>query len=129
MALRDDVVTLLNTLDGVLEGASIFGSSEAERGWFVDGRQIAHFVADDAVEIRLTKAGIAALRERLKADPRVVLRKAGSDWLTVRFEAAADLDLVRELAGAAALAHRPAEGAVTKLPPAGANLDRRRRFH
>jgi hypothetical protein len=59
----------------------------------------------------------------------VTLRASPSDWLTVEFGTAADEVFVLELAEIAAAAHRPAGAAAGLLPPTGAALARRRRFH
>jgi hypothetical protein len=119
----------LRDIDAVDEGSSIFSEDEAVPGYFVDGKQIAHFYAPDVVEIRLTKALIRADRERLKADTRVELRKNSSDWLKVRFKTSADLAFIVDLVEAASAAHRPVSGRPPRPPPSGAELARRRRFH
>jgi hypothetical protein len=66
------------------EGSSIFSKDDRAPGYFVDGKQIAHFFAPDFVEVRLAKTRIRAERDLLKADSRVELRKNASDWLKVR---------------------------------------------
>ena len=119
----------LRDIDSVDEGSSIFSEDDNATGYFVDGKQIAHFRAPDVIEIRLTKALIRADRQMLKTDGRVELRKNSSDWLTVRFVAAADLDFIEDLVRAAAGAHLPASGRPPRPPPSGAELARRRRFH
>jgi hypothetical protein len=52
-------------------------------GYWVDGREIAHFESDDMLDLRLTRSVIREHRDTLKADPRVQLR-GGSDWVTVQ---------------------------------------------
>ena len=119
----------LRDIDAVDEGSSIFSEDDAAPGYFVNGKQIAHFSAPDVVEIRLTKALIRAERERLRADARVELRKNSSDWLKVRLRTKTDLDFIENLVRAAVAAHLPASGTPPRPPPSGADLARRRRFH
>jgi hypothetical protein len=118
----------LLAIEGVFEGASIFASTDDERAYFANGKQIANFMDDETFEVRLTRPVIAAHRSRLKSDPGIVL-KSGSDWVRIRLGGDHDVDLIAELAGLAAAAHRPPPGVAPKLPPAGADLARRRRFH
>ena len=113
-------------IQGVIESPGIFAEDDA---FWVNGREIAHFHGDDAVELRLTRQAISAQRKRLKEEPRVELRAASSDWISVRFSSARDVTLVLELAEIAANAHRPPPGVAAKPPPTGAALERRRRFH
>ena len=110
----------------MMPGDSVF--SEGEALW-VNAKQVAHFIAPDALELRLTRPLISEHRARLKADPRVELRRSASDWIVLHFESGADVALIVELARLAAAAHQPANGAPPKRPPAGADLERRRRFH
>ena len=111
------------------------GTEEGENSWgdglalWVNAKQVANFTAEDVVELRLTKAMKRTLKARLIADERVHFRGASSHWLSVRFEKAADVDFVAELAGLAAVAHLPADGTAPKPPPTGAAMERRKRFH
>ena len=116
----------LGRIAGMLEGASVFSSG---RAYWVNGKQVAHFIEDGRIELRLTKPVIRELRAALKADERVELRISASDWVVVRVCSAQDAAFVVELAERAAAAHRPVHGAAPKLPPTGADLERRRRFH
>jgi Family of unknown function (DUF5519) len=124
----------LAALDGVVESESAF---KDDVGYWVNGKEIAHFEGERAIDIRLTRAVIRDRRAELKADPRVRLRASGSDWLTVELtEAFADPVAVAdpvafavELVAAAAAAHRAAPGTIAAAPPDGADLERRRRFH
>jgi len=96
----------------------------------VNGKEVAHFDADDVLGIRLTRGVIRERRAELQADPRVELRpSSSSDWLEVRIGKAADIEFVAGLVELAAGQHRPAEGEPAKLPPTGPDLERRRRFH
>ena len=115
----------LLAIDGVVESPGIFGEGDA---FWVNGKQVANFLGDDAFELRLGRKQISALRPRLKEDPRVEIRKT-SDWLRLRFERAADVAFVLELAERTAAAYRASPG-TTPMPPAtGPKLERMRRFH
>jgi hypothetical protein len=120
-SLRD----ALRMIDGVVESDSAFRDDLA---FWVNGTEIAHFEADHAIDIRLTRAEIRARRAELRADPRVVLRGSSSDWLTTVCRSAQDEDFVVGLVRIAAGAHRQAGGSALP-PPSGAALARRRRFH
>jgi hypothetical protein len=113
-------------MEGVVESPSMFGTANA---FWCNGKEIAHFDAADAVDLRLTKPVIAELRPVLRNDRRVEFRKAGSDWIEVRVSSRDDVAFVLELAERAVAAHRAVEGQTPKPPPAGADLERRRRFH
>ncbi len=118
----------LAAVDGFAEGSSIFSEDDADRAYFVNGTQVAHFDGE-LLELRLTRKVISANRPRLKADERVDLRRSGSDWIVVNLIKSADLELALELGELAAAAHRPPPGVTAKPPPTGADLARRRRFH
>jgi hypothetical protein len=116
----------LEAIPGVAVGESMFGHGTA---YWVNGKEIAHFEAEGDIEVRLTRPVIGERRRTLEADHRVRLRPSGADWITVRFDATADLNFVVELVTAAEHAHRPAPGVKAKPPPTGADLERRRRCH
>lgn len=116
----------LGKIDGFMEGASIFGSDDGDRAYFVDGKEVAHMDGPDTVGIRLTRKVWSAHRDELAGDLRVRRRSPSSDWVMVDARAT---DFVRRLAELAAEAHRPPAGATSKPPPEGAELARRRRFH
>jgi hypothetical protein len=125
-ALRDRVRRSLLAIDGIVESAGVFNEGDA---FWVDGTQVAHFMDDTLVEIRLTKGEISARRATLRADTRVELRRSASDWLKLHLTSPKDADLAAELVAIAAAAHRAPAGATAKPPPIGAALERRRRFH
>lgn len=117
----------LARIDGVVESESAFKPTSA---FWVNGKEIAHFEGESAVDIRLTRAVIRDRRSQLRADPRVRLRPSSSaDWLTVEIGEPTDEALVIELVRAAADAHRALAGTIAAPPPAGPDLARRRRFH
>jgi hypothetical protein len=118
----------LSTVDGFMEGASIFSESDDDRAYFVNGTQVAN--ADGPqLALRLTRKVISEHRQRLKAEVSVDLRRSGSDWIIVDVSGDADCDLVMDLAPLVAAAHWPSGGGALKPPPEGAELARRRRFH
>ena len=112
-------------IDGVVESPGIFGEGDA---FWVNGKQMANFIAEDRIEIRMTRREISARRDALRGDPRVTLR-GSSDWVSVRFVTANDLSFVTDLAEAAASVYRAPSGTTPAPPPEGAKLARMRRFH
>ena len=115
----------LAAIEGVVESDSAFQKGLA---YWVNGKEIAHFEGP-AIDIRLTREVIRQRRQDLKADPRVHLRRSGSDWLEVAFTSPEDDEFVIELVQAAAAAHRAPPGTLVAPPPTGSDLARRRRFH
>jgi len=111
----------------VVESPSMFGDKPA---LWVNGKEIAHPDAEDVFDVRLTRTVISALRPLLKPDPRVKLRpSSSSDWVEVTIGAEEDIELLVRLVERAAAVHRAAPGQTAGLPPTGAALERRRRFH
>jgi len=125
--LREALEVRLLEIDDLDVSASAFQSGDA---YWVNGKEVLHFDAEDVIDLRLTQAEIRGRRPALRSDPRVNLRRSSSaDWLEVRFAEPDDVDFVIELVKAAAAAHRPAHGQPSKPPPSGPDLERRRRFH
>jgi hypothetical protein len=116
----------LGRIPGMLEGESVFSEGLA---YWVNGKQVAHFIDDERMELRLTKPVIREMRAPLKADERVELRASASDWIVVRVREEPDMGFIVGLARRVAEAHLPADGSAPKAPPVGADLERRRRFH
>jgi hypothetical protein len=125
-ALSKRIRAGLLALDGVVESEGAFGDGDA---FWVNGKQIAQFHGEDAIELRITRAGWGTHRDRLKPDARVRRHGASSDWIDVRFASAGDVAFVLEMAEIAVSAHRGPQGATPKAPPVGADLARRKRFH
>jgi hypothetical protein len=65
--------------------------------FFLEGAEIAHFHADDEIDVRLTKKVLRINREALAGDPRVVPRRSASDWVAVRFATAQDAEFAASL--------------------------------
>jgi hypothetical protein len=116
----------LAAIDGIEESGSAF---KDDIGYWVNGKEIAHFEGDRAIDIRLTRAVIRDRRTELKADARVRLRPSSSDWLTVELAGADATAFVIELVNAAVAVHRTVPGTTATPPPSEAELARRRRFH
>jgi hypothetical protein len=125
--LREQLEAQLVAMDGVDVGESAFG---AGHGYWVNGKEVAHFDDDEVIDVRLTRIEIRRRRAALRADPRVRLRNsASSDWLEIRVRSPDDVVFAADLARVAVAAHLPAAGTVPKPVPTGADLERRRRFH
>jgi hypothetical protein len=105
-------------------GESTFGEGPAV---FVGKREVAHVDAPSTLDVRLTKKAIRERRAELQGDDRVTLRPNQSDWLEFTVGCEGDLVAAEALVAAAIESNRPA--APPGLPPAGAELERRRRFH
>ena len=120
--LRDRLVDI----DGVLESPSMFKDDLA---YWVNGREIAHFEQPTVLDIRLTRAEIRAIKERLASDPLIRRRASGSDWVVVDASTPDGVALAVELAERAAAVHRAPEGEIAKPPPTEGRLRSLRRFH
>ena len=118
----------LLAIDDVHEGEAIFGDRDRTTAYFVDAKQMANFVDENSLAIRLSRKKISELRAELKADENVDLPRSGGDWMGVSFSTRADADRAIELASIAAAVYRP-DGRPARLPPTGADLTRRQRFH
>lgn len=123
--MTENLRDAMAALDGVVESPSMF---KGDFGYWVHGKEIAHFEDTNLIEIRLTREVVRSRREELKSDRRVDLRYAGSDWVTVHFSLPEDQGFVVELVAEAAAAHRPPPGVTPDPPPIGPELERRRRF-
>jgi hypothetical protein len=102
-------------LDGLakLDGVSCAPSQFSDRpAYWVNGKEIAHVEGANergdshSLDLRLTRAQISARRARLKADPRVTLRRSGGDWLELRVASAEDVAFGLELCALAVEAHK-----------------------
>lgn len=111
-------------LSGVAIGEGAFGPGPAV---WVGTREIAHLDDDGSVDIRLTRGVIRSRRGALLADERISLRPSSSDWLRFHLREDGDLGDALALVQDAVEANLPT--APPGLPPSGAELERRRRFH
>ena len=57
-------------------------------------------------DIRLTRAVVRELRDELRMDARMDLRRTGTDWILIRLRVAADVDRALELVRRALRADR-----------------------
>jgi len=94
---------------------------------WVGRREVAHFDDERTLDIRLTRVVIRAGRAELSTDHRVHLSRGSSDWLEVQMTDGHDADFALALIRDAIKANLPS--APLGSPPAGAELERRRRFH
>ena len=124
--LRAALAAKLGALHGVGQADSAF---QVGPGYWVNGKEIAHFEGSNGIDIRLTRAEIRLRRTAFQADERVALRRSGADWISVRFDNTQDVEFVTELVEVAERAHRAPAGTLAKPPPVGRDLERRRRFH
>ena len=126
MTAMDQLALLerIAAMEGAALGEGNFGPGPAV---WVGKREIAHFDDDDVIDLRLTKGVIRERKDELKNDSRVARRNNASDWIEVTIAGPDDeafvLALAREAIAANALTAKPG------LPPTGAELERRRRFH
>ncbi|WP_374986679.1 luciferase family protein [Streptomyces fradiae] len=89
-----------------------------------DGTEIVHFHGDREADVHLTRPMIAKLRPALRRSTAVRLSPA-SGWVTVRLEAASDVDLLATLVSAALLgSHRRDRSAPAGTPPERCNHPR-----
>lgn len=128
-ALEKRLRRRLLVLPDVLEGEAVFGDGERSTAFFVDAKEMAYLNGENGIAIRLSRQKISEMRAELNADERVDPVTSGRDWMEVRFRAAADLDFVVDLVAMAADLYRPSDGRPPRLPPTGADLARRQRFH
>jgi hypothetical protein len=110
--------------DGVAVGEGAFAPGPA---LWLGTREVAHVHGGCTLEVRLTKAEIRRRRDELAADGRVTLRASASDWVELTVESADDREWAANVVLAAIEANRAT--APAGLPPTGAALARRRRFH
>jgi hypothetical protein len=107
--------------DDIEEHPSQFAPMKA---LWCNGREIANFAAG-AAQVRLTRAVIRGRGSALRGDDRIEVVPS-RDWVTVRLTARRDVDLVAELVGVAADAHRSLPARVL---PGDRALAGRRRAH
>ena len=110
--------------DGAALGEGAFAPGPA---LWIGKREVAHFDEERRLEVRLTRTEIRRRRAELQLDDRVSLRHGTSDWLEVAIESDDDARWATALVLDAVEANRPT--APVGLPPTGAELERRRRFH
>lgn len=115
--MEDELIEQLRQIDGAVIGEGAFSPGPAV---WVGTREVAHFDANGALDVRLTKAVIREQRSVLKADDRVTLRGSGSDWLEIRVVVKPDLEFAVAMVKVAVASNLPT--ANPGLPPTGAEL-------
>lgn len=102
--MTDQLRDALAAIEGVYEHQSRY---QDDLGYWVNGREIAHFDSERALDVRLTRAVIRQRRAELREDPRVRLRPSSSaDWITVDLAAPGATELAIALVSQAAAEHR-----------------------
>lgn len=122
--MKGDLIERCSEIEGTAIGEGAFASGPAV---WVGKREVAHFDADGAFDVRLTKQVIRDRQSEFKRDDRVALRAGASDWLEIRITESDDVDFAVSLVRAAVTANLPT--AKPGAPPKGEELERRRRFH
>lgn len=121
-------IDFLMTCCGQAKGSTMgHGAFSPGPAVWVGTREVAHFDAERILDVRLTRAVIRLRRDELRSDGRVALRGSGSDWLEISVESTQDVAWATEIVVDAVVANL--RDAPAGLPPTGADLDRRRRFH
>ena len=103
VTLKQQLTKRILDLHAVDQRPSRFADKPA---FFVGRREIAHFHGNNAIDLRLTRARIGALKAELQEDSRVELRPSASDWVEFTFRRKQDLDRAVELVELAVEANR-----------------------
>jgi hypothetical protein len=85
----DAFVTAVLSIGPAGEGRSRFGDKPA---LFSGRREIAHLEAPGVIDLRITQAGWAQVRDHVGRDPAVRHDRARRDWIELRLRSVADLD-------------------------------------
>jgi hypothetical protein len=101
----DDFASRARALRGIEARRSQFGSHPP--AWWSGTREIAH-AHRGQLEVRLTRAVMARMRDELVPDARVDYRRPGSDWVRLQLRTADDVELAMRLLRMARKANPPA---------------------
>jgi hypothetical protein len=124
---RDWQAEFLESCSDLAEGTAVGeGAFAAGPALWVGRREIAHFDDELMLDVRLTQATIRLRRDKFQSDERVSLCRGRSDWLTITV-GPEDAEWARRVVLEAVAANLPT--APAGLPPTGAELEPRRRFH
>ncbi len=85
----DAFVTAMLSIGPAGEGRSRFGDKLA---LFSGSREIAHLEAPGVIDLRITRAGWAQVRDDSGRDPAVRHDRSRPDWIELHLRSAADLD-------------------------------------
>ncbi|HEY2947094.1 MAG TPA: luciferase family protein [Micromonosporaceae bacterium] len=116
----------LAEIDGVVESPSMFKDDD---GYWVNGKEIAHFEEPGSLGVRLTRPEIRAAKALFTGDGPARRRAPSSDWVVIDVGTPEGIDLALSLARKAAAVHAPPDGAAAAPPPTGSRLASLRRFH
>lgn len=94
MSVFDDFMTRGARLRGVIVRQSKF-RRHGQALWL--GKVEVGHCHNDQADIRLTRQLVRELGDELRGDPRIDLRRSGSDWILVRLRRTADVDRALEL--------------------------------
>jgi hypothetical protein len=94
MNVLDDFMTRGARVRGVTTRQSKFRGHSA--ALWLGKVELAHCHNDQA-DIRFTRGVVRELRDELRGDARIDLRRSGSDWILVRLRRSADVDRALEL--------------------------------
>lgn len=111
---RTELIEAGGAIDGAAVGEGAFGPGPAV---WVGRREVAHFDADGALDVRLTRQVVRARRDELRVDPRVQLEPSTSDWISVLVRSPDDADRALQLVADAVDANLPS--APPGPPPTG----------
>lgn len=87
----------------VSEGRSRYGDKPA---LFSGRREIAHLEPDGTIDLRITHAGWARVRDVFAADPAVQRDPGRRDWIELRVRGMADLERIATLLAIAVTGNR-----------------------
>ena len=85
----DAFVTAMLSIGPAAEGRSRFGDKPA---LFSGRREIAHLEAPGVIDLRITRAGWAQVRDDAGRDPAVRHDRSRGDWIELHLQSVADLD-------------------------------------
>lgn len=98
----DAFVTAMLSIEPAGERRSRFGDKPA---LFSGSREIAHLEAPGVIDLRITQAGWAQVRDDFGHDPAVRHDRSRRDWIELHLQSAADLDRLGALLNVAMTAN------------------------
>ena len=101
-ALWDAFVVAMLATGPAAERRSRYGNKPA---LFTASREIAHLEASGVTDLRITRAGWLAVKDRFGADPAVLRDPSRRDWIELHPDSAADFDRLGELLSTAMAAN------------------------
>ena len=82
-------VTAMLSAGRACEGRSRFGDKPA---LFCGNREIAHLEAPGVIDLRISRAGWAQVRDAFRDDPAVRHDRSRRDWIELHLKSVSDLD-------------------------------------